>query len=92
MENRLVLLYLPMTKFHAKQIFVLSSSMKLGPGVCFPSIQTNYRLLILVLPIYRDVCTVSTVFMSILSTFSNTHWCIRVKPKLKEHVALDQTS
>ena len=33
MEIWLVILFLSRKKFHAKQIFVLSSSMKLGPGV-----------------------------------------------------------
>ena len=32
MEIRLVILFLSRKKFHAKQICVLSSSMKLGPG------------------------------------------------------------
>ena len=32
MEIRLVILFLSRKKYHAKQIFVLSSSMKLGPG------------------------------------------------------------
>ena len=34
-EIWLVILFLSRKKFHAKQIFVLSSSMKLGPGLCF---------------------------------------------------------
>ena len=34
MEIWLVVLFLSMMKFYAKQIFVLSSSMKLGPGLC----------------------------------------------------------
>ena len=76
-EIWLVILFLSRKKFHAKQIFVLSSTMKLGHGL-------KIHYICFIRNIFYKSRVFKFAFKTLLSLFQNTNFHVKVSQEKKK--------